>query len=176
MDNHGVRYVFEHRLLPQWFYKDKQEFIAALLHDKSILYRIIDDIFTKEDMLNPYQPEQFDIEAGRIAEDLIMVKIIFPTPEDEPLCYCSYMLFDKDFKKAIYYCIERGQDDSLEYPFVCSWSEDMTHSNYGQCSMEDLGDFKRCLHLFLDEEYMEAETAMQLKSDESNDQPNRKLS
>ena len=45
MERHGIRYVFEHRMLPQWFYEDTAKFVGVLLNNKDVLYDIINDIF-----------------------------------------------------------------------------------------------------------------------------------
>lgn len=55
MDRHGIRYTFEHRLLPQWFFEDKERFVAVLLKDKGLLFDVINEIFQKENVKNPYR-------------------------------------------------------------------------------------------------------------------------
>lgn len=85
MDRHGVRYQFEHRILPQLFFEDKAQFIGIILNDKDVLFRVIDEIFSGEEVTNPYSKDDFTIEAARIAESVMMLKIIFPEPEEEPL-------------------------------------------------------------------------------------------
>jgi len=60
--------MFEHSLLPQWFFEDNAQFVGMVLKDKAVLFRIINDIFQKEDVENPYTEEQFDIETAKIAE------------------------------------------------------------------------------------------------------------
>lgn len=157
MNRHEIRYLFEHRLLPNWFFQDKDRFVGILLNDKKILYGIIDDIFKKEEVENPYKEEDFSIEAGKITEDIIMVKIVFPEPEDEPLCYCSYLFFDINFEKTEYFCIERGNEHSEEYPFVCGWTSDGSHCNFGNCTFEENGDFLRCLEIYMKKYYESAE-------------------
>lgn len=153
MDRHGVRYMFEHRLLPQCFFEDKAQFVGMLLHDKEILYRVISEIFEKESVANPYTVKQFDIDAGKITEEVMMMKISFPEPEEEPLCYCAYLFFDNEFEKTSYFCIEKGNDASQQYPFVCSWSSDGVHHNHGNCTFEKHGDFLRCTDIHMENEY-----------------------
>lgn len=153
MNLHSIRYMFEHRMLPQGFFEEKARFIGMLLQDKGVLYRIINDIFEKEEVQNPYEEEQFGIEAAKITEDVMMLKIIFPEPEEEPLCYCSYMFFDKDFEKIRYFCIEKGNGVGQPQPFVCSWDKDGTHLNHGNCTFEEHGDFKKCADIYMKQEY-----------------------
>ena len=89
MDRHRIRYMFEHRLLPQWFFEEKESFVAPILKDKGILFEVLDQIFRKENVDNPYSPEQFNIEAAKLTEEVLMVKITFPEPEEEPLPFTS---------------------------------------------------------------------------------------
>ena len=152
MDRHGVRYVFEHRILPQWFYEDKEQFVGLLLHDKNVLFRVINNIFEKEEVSNPYTEDDFGVIASKVTEDVLMIKITFPAPEEEPLCYCSYLFFDHDFEKINYFCIEKGNEYGENYPFVCSWDED-GHSNYGNCTFEEHNDFLRCADLYMKNTY-----------------------
>ena len=153
MDRHGVRYQFEHRFLPEMFFEDKAQFIGIVLKDKNILFRVIDEIFTKGEVPNPYSEDDFTIDAARIAEHVLMLKISFPEPEEEPLCYCSYLFFDDEFEKLGYFCIEKGNEESNSYPFVCSWTPEGTHVNHGNCTFEDNNDFLRCADIFMEKEF-----------------------
>lgn len=153
MDRHGIRYIYEHKLLPDWFFKDKSQFIGMLLHDKSILLGIIEEMFEKEELQNPYQEDEFKIDATKIEEDIFMLKIIFPEPEEEPLCYCAYLFFDNEFEKTSYFCIEKGNDAGNNIPFVCSWTTDGCHHNYGGCTFENYGDFLKCAEIHLQNHY-----------------------
>ncbi len=76
-DLHSVRYMFEHRILPGWFFDEGKQLVGMLLHDKSILFELIDDIFTKEGVENPYKKEDFDVDAAKITDEVMMLKIIF---------------------------------------------------------------------------------------------------
>lgn len=149
MDRHGIRYYFEHRLLPGWFFEHKEEFVGLILHDKTILFEMINDIFTDEKVSNPYKKEDFDVIASKVTDEVKMLKIIFPEPEEEPLCYCSYIFFDDEFEKISYFCIEKGNEASDNMPFVCSWSEDVIHSNHGNCTFEEYNDFIRCAEIHM---------------------------
>lgn len=149
MNRHNVRYFFEHQVLPKWFYEDKVKFVVILLQDKNILFRIIDDIFKQENVENPYNEDSFDVIPFNVTDDVKMLKIIFPEPEEEPLCYCSYVFFNDDFEKINYFCIEKGSELSNNNPFVCSWSSDGIHRNHGNCTFDEDSDFLRCKEIFL---------------------------
>ena len=149
MNRHDVRYLFEHKLLPGWFFKDGEQFIGAVINDKHILFRIISGVFKDEKVDNPYSDEDFRVTGSKIKEDLTMLKFTFPEPEEEPLCYCSYLFFDKEFQKISYFCIEKGNELSDDMPFVCSWTEDGTHLNHGNCTFEDNNDLLTCLDIHM---------------------------
>lgn len=147
MDRHGIRYFFEHQLLPQWFFKYQFQFIGILLNRKGLLYQMIDDLFKEQGLENPYTPDLFDVTAKRLAEQM-SVKISFPEPEEEPLCYCSYLFFDQEFDKVSYFCIERGNPAGQMHAFVCSWTQEETHLNHGHCHLGEEGDFLRCAEIY----------------------------
>lgn len=153
MNRHEIRYLFEHRLLPQWFFEEQAQLIGGLLHDKEMLFRIINDIFQKEGVDNPYSEDDFDVEPARITEEVMMLKIIFPEPEEEPLCYCSYLFFDQEFSKTSYFCIEKGNALGQDAPYVCSWTKDGDHCNHGNCTMEGNADFIKCADIHMAREY-----------------------
>ena len=148
MEKHEIRYVFEHRMLPRWFFEETINFVGALLNEKEVLYNIINDIFVKENVENSYSKEDFRVEASRLTDNIMFVKIDFPKPEDEPLCYCSYMFFDEKFEKKRYYCIERGNEEGDEMPFVCGWTPNGSHINYGNCGLGEDADLIRCIELY----------------------------
>lgn len=153
MDRHEIRYMFEHRLLPHWFFEKKFAFVGMLHQDKGILYRIINDIFEKEGAENPYTVDMFGASLSKITDQAMTVKISFPEPEEEPLCYCSYLFFDEKFEKTGYFCIEKGNTEGGMCPFVCSWTEDGNHRNHGQCGLKNDGDFLRCADIYMEEMY-----------------------
>lgn len=153
MNTHEIRYMFEHRLLPQWFFEEKERFVGLVLQKKGILYQIIDDIFVKEKVKNPYSVEQFDMETAKITEEVMMLKLIFPAPEEEPLCYCSYLFFNKGFEKLGFFCIEKGNTFGKIQPFVCAWTQDGSHLNYGHCTFEKQNDFLRCADIYMEQEF-----------------------
>ena len=153
MDRHDIRYMLEHRLLPQWFFEDKDKFVSLLLKNKGILFDVIDEIFQKETVDNPYSADQFGVEAAKLADEVFMIKIIFPEPEEEPLCYSSYLFFNLTFDKFAYFCIEKGNSAGDDYPFVCSWTKNGTHCNHGNCTFEEDNDFWRCADIYMKSEY-----------------------
>ena len=149
MTLYEIMYALEHRLLPNLFYKDKMKFIAILLDHPEVLNEFFDKMCQQEKIVNPYTKDDFQAEPYRVNDEIVMAKITFPEPIQEPLCYCVYLLFDLNFKQANYYCIERGTDENDLY--VCSWDAKENHYNYGHCTWQD--DYERCKELFLNQVY-----------------------
>lgn len=153
--NHEIRYFFEHKLLPKWFFDEQMNFTISLLQDSSILYKAINDIYTGEGVENPYTSDMFKTEGGRISEDVFLLKITFPEPEEQPLCYCQYLFFDEKFEKVSFFTIERGIriETGETVPFVCSWEADETHNNHGICTFEENDDFLHCADIHMEKNY-----------------------
>ena len=150
---HEIRYAFEHRLLPMFFYENQLDFIAALLQDESVLGNMINDMFKKSEVENPYNESAYRVEPFKVTEEVMCMKIICPEPEDEPLCYCSYMFFDMKFEHVAYFCIEKGNEEGSNMPFLCSWTKEYAHSNFGNCTLENNNDYIACADIFMEREY-----------------------
>ena len=88
----------------------------------------------EEGIDDPYPEIAITIEPFRI-ENILCSVIELPQPEEEPLCYEVYVLFNIDTKEGAYYCLEKGGyiDDQ---PFLCGWSKEGSHLNYGNCSFD----------------------------------------
>lgn len=152
MENYRIRYAFEHKLIPHYFYEQAANFIGTLLNDREVLFRIIDDMYEQEGVDNPYTSEQFQMKGVRISDEVMMLKITFPEPDQEPFCYCSYLFFDSTFEKLGYYCIERGTE-ATSLPYVCSWSADGVHHNYGNCTLDNDEAMLMCADMFMEREF-----------------------
>ena len=84
----------------------------------------------------------------KISKDVLLLKLTYPEPESEPLCYGSYLLFDTAFENPAFFCLERGARRD-EMPFLCRWAQSGEHLNYGRCSAEHGEALARCLELYL---------------------------
>lgn len=147
MNVHEIMYTYEHNILPENFYEYGTDFIAVILKRKDVLYRVINEFFDEEKVDNPYKEEDFELDVMNCSEDFLAVKLTFPLPKQEPLCYCSYIFIDKELQKLNYFCIERG--DNSEEAYVCSWTKDRQHINYGKCSLSDQEDYEKCLNVYM---------------------------
>lgn len=58
----------------------------------------------EEGLENPYSENEFEVKPVDITEEFLSVKIKFPLPKEEPLCFESYIFCDKEFDKIMYFC------------------------------------------------------------------------
>ena len=147
---HQARYMVEHRLIPELLYKEGIGFMGAIAEEDNILNKILLEYLTKDGVENPYSDKAIKVKPFSI-KDILIAKITFPEPEEEPLCYESYAFYDTANDRAGYYCLEKGGaiDDQ---PFLCGWSPDGVHLNYDNCSFDRGELMANMLRLFLDAE------------------------
>ena len=129
---HLNRYQVEHKDLPHLFYQYGVGMLNTLLESKgALVYDLYKAYFDNAGVELPYKQEQINVMSVRMDVDLICVIIVFPEPEEEPLCYTAMLFFDLAQNKGRYYTFEKGNEyDSF---FLCSWGEDETHYNHGPC-------------------------------------------
>ena len=66
--------------------------MGLLINKKEILFEIISTLFNDEQILNPYSPEDYKVTMQKVTDEVRMIKMEFPKPEEEPLCYlCVYV-------------------------------------------------------------------------------------
>lgn len=139
-----IRYYLEHQLMPRWFLKDTEVFLAALLKpNANFLYTTIQKICEKEGVELPYKKEQYQLELFSISEEIEAICITLPEPEKSTLCKRVYLLFDRKQKKYKFFTIERGDIfesrctlNFIEMNFLCGWDlqeENLVHLNYAVC-------------------------------------------
>lgn len=145
MELHDAMYLFEHAMTPRIFWQDPVAFIAAIIEDKDILYRIMLDAFQSVEVECPYVEEDIQIATYKLSEKVFCLEIRFPKPQSEPLCYQSRILFSED-DHFIYFCTERGQEEDTP-PYICSW-EGEEHQNYGQFSGSTVEEITYCEDIF----------------------------
>lgn len=148
MNLQDVLYNYEHRVLPTNFYKYKSDFIALILKRKDVLYKVLSDIFDEEGVDNPYSEEDFNLEILRADETLLVVQITFPEPMAEPLCYCSYLFVDKELENLKFFCVEKGTGIGGSQKYICSWSAEGEHLNYGSYDLEANEGYLKCQSIY----------------------------
>ena len=147
---HQARYMLEHRLIPELLYSEGITFMRLIADEKNILNKILLETLERDGVANPYGNNAITVKPFTI-KDIIIVKIIFPEPEEEPLCYEAYAFYDTMNERAGYYCLEKGGILG-EQPFICGWNQDGVHMNFDNCSFDREEVFVNMLRLFLDDE------------------------
>lgn len=147
MELKDIKYMFEHQLLPSWYYKDKGNFVAALVQeDSTLLFHIMGEICEKEHVRMPYTADMYSFELYGISEDVMLLRQSMPEPSDEPLCFRVYFMFDRQFEKMGYYTVEKGQGDDL---YLCGWDAEGNHANYGGCPDGERPETDRIIDIYM---------------------------
>lgn len=130
-----VRYYFEHRLLPEWLYTEKEKLILTFANEQQkVPFLVMSDLCQREGLEMPYPEEDYQFTLYPVAENVLGGVLTLPEPEEEPLCYRVYFVFNKEFDRLAYYTLEKGQEE--EY-FLCGWDAEKTHSNYGSVDLDE---------------------------------------
>ena len=134
---HDIRYFFEHKLIPELFYQNPEALIQYM-RDKGAF-----DLwgrFTKANNLDIFYSEaDFEVRDLSQAGGLQMVMISLPKPPDSPLCFRIYLCCDPTANKAAVFTVE--YEDLLgDSCFICGWSQEGSHQNYGGGSILDPND------------------------------------
>ena len=152
MTSYDVMYYFQHRLLPKCFFEDKAQFMMIVLKKQDLLYRVARDMYEKSigDSF-PYEESDFKTKVLYYDDDteLTAVKISFPFPEREPLCFCALLIFDRNFEKQGFFTVECGSVPEESEPFLCSWTADQTHTLHCNCVLDDKVLLMDSLKLYL---------------------------
>ena len=140
-------YFFEHKLLPHMIFGEPVQASILIPNDSTVLYKICEDVYKQHGEEIPHSAEEFSAKGKKIDEKTFSLKMTFPYPQSVSLCYHSYMLFNDDFTKIAYFCLEKTAQEN-DIPMLCGWDKEGTHFNYGKCSLEDGDDLARCIEIF----------------------------
>lgn len=132
-----ARYYFEHSTLPRYFYEDPANMIDVLT-DRGVY--AMWDVFANENGISyPYASDDYRENRYDLIDDVTMLQLELPQPDANTLCYRIYMVYSAADNTAGYYTVE--YDNLLgESAFLCGWTEDHTHVNYGGAAMLDKTD------------------------------------
>ena len=147
MDLKGAYYYFQHKLIPQTFFEDRVKFVNALAAQGSnVLYAGLKGVLDHFNIESPYTLDMFGVDVMQYSQDVLIIKVTFPEPDEVQLCYCAYMIFDPKCKKQMYFCAEKG----AEHTFLCGWNKANEHINYGTCVPTDDDALSRSISIYLD--------------------------
>lgn len=129
------RYIFEHRVLPQYVYSGRAGVLNAIIEKGGDFFIDLYTLIPYEGKLR-YRATDFSVEPrGFMHEDKkVYVAIInMPKPEISPLCRRAYVFFEEKTDTIRYYTSEL----SVETPFMlCGWDENQAHINLGKSELD----------------------------------------
>ena len=129
-----ARYHFEHRSLPGFFYSDPSAMLDAL---KDVDMYTLWDAFAKENgVAYPYQPEDYKMHWYGTGDGGTLLQVEMPQPDGNTLCYRIYLVCNEAAGVAGYYTVEYDTF-SPDVAFMCGWTADGTHMNYGGMEVLD---------------------------------------
>lgn len=146
----NLRYQFEHRILPHYFYQSPYTIMTYLLSEGIMHpWQIVcdsngtDPTYSEADT----KASLYFLAGDGEDDDVFIERIILPKPDKDLLCYRIYLLYDVYKENAVYFTIESDQMtnemspyDGGEFVFVCSWDEESVHHNYGEILLADSSD------------------------------------
>lgn len=128
-----MRYFFEHDVMPRYFHEDPQVMLDVL--KERGIYPLWSVLADENGVEYPYQEEDFSLSWYDV-NGATVLQIGMPAPEVSPQCFRIYMVYDPATGSAGYYTIE--YDNLLgETAFLCAWTADRTHMNYGGAEILD---------------------------------------
>ena len=129
-----ARYHFEHRTLPGFFYTDPASMLTAL-RDVD-MYTLWDAFANENGVSYPYQPEDYKMHWYEAADGATLLQVELPQPDGNTLCYRIYFVCNESAGVAGYYTVEYDTF-SPDVAFMCGWTADGTHMNYGGMEVLD---------------------------------------
>lgn len=130
-----VRYYFEHSILPRYFYDVPEEMLSAIGSAGVFsLWKLICDengydanFYNEEDYVNRW----YSADDGTV-----IVQVLLPEPDDNTLCYRVYFVYNAEENVKGYYTAE-SDTFTPDSEFICSWTEDGIHRNFGTVDLLD---------------------------------------
>ncbi len=143
MGSNRTRYKLEHVVLPHAFYHGTGDSRLLFSSTEDFLHSVV-SVRTKAGLDDPYGKE-VKAQGIKIPDGITAVAVTLPEPEEETQCAYIFLLQDAS-GKAGYYTVEGGNDGNM--PFLCSWSPNGVHANYGRCTRDMEESLKTCVQIF----------------------------
>ena len=144
-----VLYHFQHRLLPMWFYDSPKEFAGVLSEKPEALYEIFSTLMEQGGVENTFRAGEFKAEPLEISDTVTAIRIKYPKPQDEPLCFGALAFFNKDFDKLHFFTMEKGEDIEGIFPVLCSWDSNGEHFSHGTVSLDPDEQLLECVNMYI---------------------------
>ena len=132
-----IRYYFEHRMLPQQFYQSPETVISYL--ESNGIYSLWSGFTGENNFSVTYGEEEFSVRDIPQENGMKMLMITMPEPEETPLCCRIYLCYDPEKQAGAYFTVEYDNNFDDSY-FLCAWTPEGTHMNYGYAAKLDSDD------------------------------------
>ena len=129
-----VRYYFEHQFLPPMYFDDPERLLETL-RDPGI-FDIWSWLTGQIGIDVIYQASDFSFREMDREDGIYMLIQEMPKPEETPQCSRVYFCYQKETKTARYFTVEYDNFFGDSY-FLCEWTQDGNHMNYGVCNTVD---------------------------------------
>lgn len=141
------RKQYEFGFLPKKFFAEGSSFIDELCEKKEeYIDRLYEEAYQQK-RLYPYLPEDFSVMVMDISEELLIVRVDFPTRDMENgSCFRVYLTWNANAGRGRYFTIEKG----AEYHVLGEIASDWKHLNYGAAPAEG-AELQRLIDLIGDE-------------------------
>ena len=136
-----LRYYFEHKLLPRYYFENTISFVSEIFQayredvesNSNPLFDMISELAENQGIELPYSEDQFKVEIIVLDEDNVMFRICMPEPEEPILCSEIYLVFCiEDFSTKRFFTVELLERKWLRKTYcLCEWEEDDFHGNHG---------------------------------------------
>ena len=133
----NVRYYFEHRLLPSLYFENPEAYIS--FYETNGIFSLWNAYTEFQDFDTTYTADEFEVRNISPVEDIILLMLKMPEPEETPFCFRIYLYYDQATGTAAYFTIEFDNFFD-ECAYLCAWTKDMTHLNYVNCKLFRPGD------------------------------------
>lgn len=128
MELKEIRYVIEHRLLPDAFFAHSSLFIAnVLMTDGKFIHQIYQEISSEEDVECLYSPDDFSIEKVPTETNIHCIVIHMPKPVTTPQCKMVCITFDDNGGSLHYITLEKDDFKDDFTNVICEWTQSGDH-------------------------------------------------
>ena len=137
MELSDIRYKVEHVMVPEWFYKEKEKFVAAFKDPANdVVFTAIRRLALKENIEFLTEKEEFQRAMIQINSDYYALMQYMPKPDKAGECIEMIMIFNTSFDKMYYFTVESAGKISNDR-FLCGWTGDRKHVNYGEAPKDE---------------------------------------
>lgn len=143
----------EHCALRDFYYHDSERFAEILITVPNAVFNIIDSRCKEKGLPNPFRREQFMQSIIELPDGNRALRVSFPEIKEMSFCRRIYAFLTEDNKKAGYYCIENGNDEYSEEPFVSEWipyGKSYANIIYNSEGLTPENEFLKCAEFYRD--------------------------